>query len=70
MGTLVDMPDDAVARLDRLAQRDAPSRAADVRHALQRDPDEKASNRRIARAKQGRTWPVPLRRVVMPRASR
>lgn len=49
MRTLVDIPDDQIAQLDILAERENKSRAAEIREAVQEYLERKSSNDWIRR---------------------
>jgi metal-responsive CopG/Arc/MetJ family transcriptional regulator len=49
MRTLVDIPDDQIAQLDALAERERKSRAAEIREAIRQYLEGKSSNDWIRR---------------------
>jgi predicted transcriptional regulator len=49
MRTLVDIPDDQIAQLDILAERESKSRAAEIRKAIEEYLERKSSNDWIRR---------------------
>ena len=49
MRTLVDIPDEQIAQLDALAERESKSRAAEIREAIRQYLEGKSSNAWIRR---------------------